>query len=52
LRVEEIGTQLKPDDVLVSQGHTITEVIRQIGVSEAACGTSCPIGIFLHGTGS
>jgi hypothetical protein len=38
---EKIVAKLRQVDVLVSQGHDMTDAIRQIGVSEAACGTSC-----------
>ena len=38
---EEIVTKLRQIDVLVSQGQGIADAIRQIGVSEVACATSC-----------
>ena len=38
---EEIVTKLRQVDVLVSQGQRIVDAIRQIGVSEVACVTSC-----------
>jgi hypothetical protein len=38
---EEIVTKLRQVDILVSQGQGIVDAIRQIGVSEVACVTSC-----------
>ena len=38
---EEIVTKLRQVDVLVSQGQGIADAIRQIGVSEVGCVTSC-----------
>jgi hypothetical protein len=38
---EKIVAKLRQVDVLVSHGQDMTDAIRQIGVSEAACGTSC-----------
>ena len=38
---EEIVAKLRQVDVLVSQGQSMADAIRQIGVSEVACETSC-----------
>ncbi len=38
---EEIVAKLRQVDVLVSQGQNMADAIRQIGVSEVACETSC-----------
>ena len=38
---EEIFAKLRQVDVLVSQGQTIADAIRQIGVSEVACAMNC-----------
>src|SRR4249920_1511246 len=38
---EEIVAKLRQVDVLVSQGQNIADAVRQIGVSEVACATSC-----------
>src|SRR5262245_23180182 len=38
---EEIVAKLRQVDVLVSQGQDMADAIRQIGVSEVACATSC-----------
>ena len=38
---EEIVAKLRQVDVLVSQGQNMADAIRQIGVSEVACGMNC-----------
>jgi len=38
---EEIVTKLRQVDVLVSQGQSIADAIRQIGVTEVVCATNC-----------
>ena len=38
---EEIVAKLRQVDVLVSQGQSMADAIRQIGVSEVAYGTNC-----------
>jgi hypothetical protein len=38
---EEVVTKLRQVDVLLSQGQGMADAIRQIGVSEVACGTNC-----------
>ena len=38
---EEIVAKLRQVDVLVSQGQTVADAIRAIGVTEVGCGTSC-----------
>ena len=38
---EEIVAKLRQVDVLVSQGQSMADAIRQIGVSEVACETNC-----------
>ena len=38
---EEIVAKLRQADVLISQGQDISDVIRQIGVSEVACAMNC-----------
>jgi hypothetical protein len=38
---EEIIAKLRQVDVLVSQGQSLVDAIRQIGVSEVACAMSC-----------
>jgi putative transposase len=38
---EEIVAKLRQVDVLVSQGSSMVDAIRQIGVSEVACATNC-----------
>ena len=40
-KAEEIVAKLRQVDVLVSQGQSMADAIRQIGVSEVACGTNC-----------
>ena len=39
-KAEEIVTKLRQVDVLVSQGQSVADAIRQIGVTEVACATS------------
>lgn len=41
----EIVAKLRQVDVLVSQGQNMVDAIRQIGVSEVACGTNCSMTI-------
>ena len=41
---EAIVTKLRQVDVLVSQGQSVVDAIRQIGVSEVACATNCSTG--------
>jgi hypothetical protein len=38
---EEIVAKLPQVDVLVSQGASMADAIRQIGVSELVCATNC-----------
>ena len=38
---EEIIVKLRQVDVLVSQGQSVADAIRSIGVTEVASGTSC-----------
>ena len=38
---EEIVSKLRQVDVLVSQGQSVAEAIRSIGVTEVGSGTSC-----------
>ena len=38
---EEIVAKLRQVDVLVSQGASMADAIRQIGVSELVCATNC-----------
>ena len=38
---EEIVAKLRQVDVLVSQGQSVAEAIRSIGVTEVTYGTSC-----------
>ena len=38
---EEIVTKLRQVDVLLSQGQSVADAIRQIGVTEVAFATSC-----------
>ena len=38
---EEIVSKLRQVDVLVSQGQTVADAIRAIGVTEVGFGTSC-----------
>jgi putative transposase len=38
---EEIVAKLRQVDVLVSQGQAVADAIRQIGVTEVVCATSC-----------
>ena len=40
-RPEEAVAKLRQVDVLVSQGQTVAEAIRAIGVTEVACATNC-----------
>ena len=40
-RPEEALAKLRQVDVLVSQGQSVAEAIRAIGVTEVACATSC-----------
>ena len=37
---EEIVAQLRQVDVLVSQGRSVADAIRSIGVTEVVCGTN------------
>jgi putative transposase len=37
---EEIGAKLRQADVLVSQGQSVADAIRAIGVSEVGCATN------------
>ncbi len=41
---EEIISKLRQVDVLVSQGQSVADAIRSIGVTEVASGTSCWMG--------
>ena len=41
---EEIVTKLRQVDVLVSQGQSVADAIRQIGVTEVVCATNCSMG--------
>ena len=43
---EEIIAKLRQVDVLVSQGASMADAIRQIGVSEVACVTNCSMARF------
>lgn len=38
---KEIVTKLRQVDVLVSQGQSVIDAIRQIGVTEVVCATNC-----------
>ena len=40
-RPEEAVAKLRPVDVLVSQGQSVAEAIRAIGVTEVTYGTNC-----------
>jgi putative transposase len=40
-KAEEIVAKLRQVDVLVSQGRSVAEAIRAIGVTEVTCATSC-----------
>ena len=40
-RPEEAVAKLRQVDVLVSQGQSVAEAIRAIGVTEVGCGTNC-----------
>jgi hypothetical protein len=37
---EEIVTKLRQVDVLVSQGQSVADSVRSIGVTEVVCGTN------------
>jgi putative transposase len=41
---EKIVTKLRQVDVLVSQGQSVVDAIRQIGVSELVFATNCSTG--------
>ena len=41
---EEIVAKLRQVDVLTSQGSTVADAVRQIGVTEVTYGTSCWMG--------
>ena len=38
---EEIVAKLRQVDVLTTQGQSVAEAIRSIGVTEVSCATSC-----------
>src|SRR5215213_4447278 len=48
---EEIVAKLRQGDVLVSQGQTVADAIRAIGVTEVAAGRTAGWGDLLHPAG-